>query len=59
MKEWTTDVCGMRLVGGKTRNGSEWWSEQVSVAVLKREELLKNGCRREMIHMAGTGLNEL
>ena len=26
-------VCGMRQVGGQKRKGSEWWCEEVGMAV--------------------------
>ena len=35
VKECTNDVCGLRCVGGRIRNGSEWWSEEVGVVVAK------------------------
>ena len=31
VKEFTSDVCGMRRVGGQRRKRSEWWSDKVSV----------------------------
>ncbi len=30
------EVCGMRRVGGRMRKGSEWWYEEVSVAVSEK-----------------------
>ena len=31
-------VCGMRKMGGKRRKGSEWWNEEVSVAVAEKRQ---------------------
>ena len=31
--ECSNDVCGMRRVGGQRRKGSEWWNEEVGIAV--------------------------
>ena len=31
VKEFTSDVCGMRRVGGQRRKGSEWWSDEVGM----------------------------
>ena len=33
-----SEVCGKRCVGGFVRKGSEWWSEEVEVAVKERKE---------------------
>ena len=30
------EVCGMRCVGGQRRKGSEWWSEEVGLAVIEK-----------------------
>ena len=61
VKGCTNEVCGMRCVGWQKRKASEWWSEEVCLAVAeKHEELLKNGCREQIgIHMTGTGHREL
>ena len=32
----TNEVCGMRGVGGQRGKGSEWWSEEVGLAVAKK-----------------------
>ena len=44
--ECTNDVCGMRRVGGQRREGSEWWNVW---RWPKREELLRNGFREEIV----------
>ena len=45
VKKCTKEVCGMRHVGKQRRKGSEWWSEEVGVAVAEKrrgfEEWLK------------------
>ena len=46
--ECTNDVCGMRCVGGQRRKGSEWWNEEVGRALAEKEELLRNGFRKEI-----------
>ena len=51
MKEFTTDVCRVRRVGGQRRKGCEWWSEEVGVAAADQ-----NGYRGEIrIHIKRTG----
>ena len=50
MMERTIDVCGVRRVGGQGRKGSEWWNEEVSVAVAgKRRVFEKRLPRRDMV----------
>ena len=34
--ECTNDVCGMRHVGGQRSNWSEWWNEEVGMAVAEK-----------------------
>ena len=37
VKECTNDVCDISRVGGQRRNGGEWWSEKVGLAVAEKE----------------------
>ena len=45
--ECTSDVCGMRRVGGQRIKGCEWWNE-VGRAVAEKRSALRNGFREEI-----------
>ena len=44
--ECTNDVCGMRLVGGQRRKGSEWCNEEVGRAVAEKRRAFKEWLQR-------------
>ena len=44
--ECTNDVCGMRLVGGRRRKGSEWWNEEVGIAVAEKRRAFEKWLQR-------------
>ena len=49
VNECTNDVCGVIRVGGQ-RNESEWWSEEVSVAVAEKRRAFEEWVqRRDMV----------
>ena len=39
------EVCGRRRVGGSRRKGSEWWNEEVSLAVAEKSVHMRYGCK--------------
>ena len=44
--ECTNDICGMRLVGGQRKTGSEWWNEEVSRAVAEKRRAFEEWLQR-------------
>ena len=46
VKEFTNDVCGIRHVLGQSRKGSEWWSEEVGVAVKEKRRTFEEWLQR-------------
>ena len=47
--ECTNDVCGMRRVGGQRRMGVNGGMKKLVGRLPKREELLRNSCREEIV----------
>ena len=45
--ECTNDVCGMRLVGGQRRKGSEWWNEEVGRTVAENRQSFEEWLQRK------------
>ena len=44
--ECTNDVCNMRRVSGRRRNGSEWWNEEVGRAVAGKRRAFEEWLQR-------------
>ena len=44
----SAEICGERQARCNMRKGSEWWCEEVSVAVAKRDVHIKCGYKRKM-----------
>ena len=44
--ECTNDVCGMRLVGGQRRKGSECWNEEVGKAGAEKRRAFEEWLQR-------------
>ena len=61
VKGCTNDACGMRCVGGQRRKGSEWWSEEVGLAVAEKQRTFEEWLQRRdrNIFLTGTGNREL
>ena len=43
----TNDVCAMRNVDRKSRKESEWWNEEVGVAVSKKNRTFEQWLQRQ------------